>query len=210
MSVYVHDSGYHSRRAVAFVAIVVVHVFAIYAFATGLAKRAVQFVTAPLQTDIIQVEKPKDLPPPPPPVDLKERPPVQVVVPDINISVPVEAPPPITNVTTQPVITPPPPPKPVPVVPGVPIAAQFPATEDYYPDASKRANEEGRPVVHFCVGANNRISSADVATSSGFPRLDEAAVKLVKAAERVKAAQVSGKPVDSCKDVAVKFQLKSR
>jgi protein TonB len=204
MSVYIHDTGYHSRRAMAFVAIVVVHIFAIYAFATGLAKRAVQFVTAPLQTDIIQVEKPKDLPPPPPPVDLKERPPVQVVVPDINISVPVETPPPITTVTTQPVAAPRPPPAPV-------VDTKFsvtykPDVNEFYPDVSRRNGEEGRALVKVCVEASGKIANADLGTSSGFPRLDEAAVRVVKAM-RFKPPTQGGKPVDACTSVPIRFEL---
>src|SRR5579864_6371090 len=95
------DASYLSRRSVVFIVIVVVHVVAIWAFATGLARSGARYLQTILQTNIIQTEKPKDLPPPPPPVDLKVRPPVQVIAPDINISIPVEAPPPIQVVTTQ-------------------------------------------------------------------------------------------------------------
>src|ERR1700689_5868778 len=101
MSYYPTDSGHMSRRLVAFVAIIVVHAIVIWAFISGFANQGARYVQTILQTNIIQTEKPKDLPPPPPPVDLKERPPVQVIAPDINISVPVDAPPPIQTVTTQ-------------------------------------------------------------------------------------------------------------
>src|SRR5580692_12271843 len=105
---YPQETSIFSKRAIVFIAIVVFHVLVIYAFATGLAKSGQRYLSTILQTTMIQQEKPKDLPPPPPPVDLKEKPPVQVIAPDINISVPVEAPPPIAVVTTQ--TAPPPPP----------------------------------------------------------------------------------------------------
>ena len=85
MSYYPHDSGYLSRRGGALVAIIVLHLLVIWAFASGFANSGVRYVQTILQTTVIQTEKPKDLPPPPPPVDLKERPPVQVIAPDINL-----------------------------------------------------------------------------------------------------------------------------
>ena len=121
---YPQESNLFSKRAIVFVAIVILHVFIIYAFATGLAKSGQRYLATILQTTVIQQEKPKDLPPPPPPVDLKEKPPVQVIAPDINITVPVETPPPITNVTTKP--PPPAPPAPRAVVPGTPLSRTSP------------------------------------------------------------------------------------
>src|ERR1700732_1538082 len=115
------DVSYLSRRSVVFIVIVVVHIVAIWAFETGLARSGARYLQTILQTNIIQTEKPKDLPPPPPPVDLKVRPPVQMIAPDINITIPVEAPPPpITNVTTHPA-----PPPPRAIVPGTPVKPIF-------------------------------------------------------------------------------------
>ena len=124
MSYYPTDSGHLSRRFIAFLAIIVVHALVIWAFISGFANQGARYVQTILETNIIQTEKPKDLPPPPPPVDLKERPPVQVIAPEINITVPVEAPPPpITNVTTQPQAPPPP----RAIVPGTSVKVTFAA-----------------------------------------------------------------------------------
>src|ERR1700722_8921901 len=71
----VHNSSYVSRRLVAFVAILAVHALVIWAFISGFANQGARYVETILQTNMIQTEKPKELPPPPPPVDLKERPP---------------------------------------------------------------------------------------------------------------------------------------
>lgn len=205
MAYYPHDSNFLTRRGIAFLFIIVLHVLAIWAFASGFANNGVRYVETILQTDVIQTEKPKDLPPPPPPVDLKERPPVQVVAPDINITVPVDAPPPpIQVVTTQHVEAPPPPRA---IVPGTPVKPSFvPNVQDYYPDASRRAGEEGRATVKICVNATGKIDSAEIANSTGHPLLDEAALKVAKAF-RFKPATSEGKPVASCPSLPVKFEL---
>ena len=121
-------------------------------------------------------------------------PPVQVIAPDINITIPVEAPPPpITNVTTQAV--PPAPPAPRAIVPGTPVKPTFvPDVQDYYPEVSRRNAEEGRAVVKVCVN------------TTGHPLLDEAALKVAKAF-RFKPATSEGKPVASCPNLPVKFEL---
>jgi len=206
MSYYPQDNAHTSRRLVAFGAIILVHVLVIWGFVSGFANQGARYVQTILQTTVIQTEKPKDLPPPPPPVDLKERPPVQVIAPDINITVPVEAPPPpITNTTTQAV--PPPPPAPRAIVPGTPVKPTFvPDVQDYYPDISRRNGEEGRSVVKICVNTGGKIDSVEIATSSGHPALDEAALKYAKAM-RFKPATSEGKPVASCPNLPVKFEL---
>src|ERR1019366_6613098 len=123
---YPQDASFLSKRAIVFVAILVIHAVVIYAFASVLAKSGQRYLQTILQTNIIQTENPKDLPPPPPPVDLKERPPVQVIAPDINITIPVDTPPPpITNVTTKPT-PPPPPPRRAPTCPTRPHATKNP------------------------------------------------------------------------------------
>lgn len=202
-----HDSSYLSRRGVAFIVILILHALLIWALATGLAQNSVKYVQTILQTNIIQTEKPKDLPPPPPPVDLKERPPVQVIAPDINISVPVDTPPPIQQVTTQHVEAAPPPPR--AIVPGTPIKQINPVDiNSYYPDQSRRNNEEGKVGVKICVAPTGKTDSIEVANTSNFPLLDEAALKVAKAM-RFKPATSEGKPVASCSTLPIRFALKA-
>jgi protein TonB len=204
MSYYPQDSGYLTRRLYALVAIIAVHVLVIWAFISGFANEGARYVQTILETNIIQTEKPKDLPPPPPPVDLKERPPVQVIAPDINITIPVEAPPPpITNVTTRAE----PPPVVRAIVPGTPVKPTFvPDVQDYYPEVSRRNGEEGRAIVKVCVNVAGKIDSVEIATTTGHPMLDEAALKVAKAF-RFKPATSEGKPVASCPTLPVKFEL---
>ena len=201
---YLHDSGYNGRRTVVFFAIVAVHVLLIYAFATGLATKAVNLIAPPLDTTIIEEDKNLDEPPPPPPPDL-ERPPVVVVPPEISITISVDAPPPpITNVTTTP---PPRPVVPVPVVRTNMSRVSGPSTDDYYPAISRSAGEEGRPMVKVCLATNGRLESAEVAETSGYPRLDEAAVRVAKAS-RWKAPTEGGKAVGGCANLPIRFTLK--
>lgn len=210
MAYYPADASYLSRRGLVFAAIIVLHILAIWAFATGLADSGVRYVQTILQTSVIEPPKPKDLPPPPPPVDLKERPPVVVIAPVVNISVPVEAPP-IINTAPPTAITPPPKAAPpAPLVWAKDWASNVPNTDDYYPPASQRANEEGRPVVHFCISAAGKLTSVALAQTSNFDRLDQAAVALIKATSRFKAPTQGGKPQDACRDLAIKFELKAK
>jgi protein TonB len=192
-----------TKRGIIFLAIIVIHVLVIYAFASGLAKSGKRYLQTILQTNIINQEKVKELPPPPPPVDLKERPPIQVVAPEVSITIPVE-----TAPITVPKPAPPPPPAVVrPPPPGTPVQVTFrPDISNYYPEAARREGQEGRAIIKICVNQLGKIDSADVATSSGFPELDEAAIKVAKA-YRFKPATSEGKPVSSCPTLPVKFEL---
>jgi len=198
------SQGIFSKRAIVFLAILVFHGIIIYAFATGLTNGAKQILNTILQTNIIQTQKVQELPPPPPHVDLKVPPPMQVVAPEVEITIPVTPPP----VTAPPRVV-----KAAPVVihaPPAPIQSvrvtYAPDPQDYYPDASRRLNEEGRAMVHICVDTHGHVSSAEVAASSGHPMLDDAAIKLAKA-YRFKPATQAGKVVTQCTGLPIKFEL---
>src|ERR1700758_1868109 len=150
MTVYVHDSQFLTRRGAVLVVIISLHLFIAWALATGLARRAMEVIAPPIQTDIVQEVKTEKEPPPPPPPDF-QKPPVEVPPPDVQIQMPVEAP--ATTAITAVAATPH---APAPVVPSSnktpPRGKRFPDTEDYYPAASKRLGEEGVATVRMCVG----------------------------------------------------------
>lgn len=50
-----------------------------------------------------------------------------------------------------------------------------------YPDVSKRRGESGTAIVRFVVGLSGHIETAQVQKSSGYPRLDEAALAAIHA-----------------------------
>ena len=206
MAVYVHDSQFMTRRGIVLVAIIGLHVFIAWAIATGLARRALEVIAPPIQTDIVEEVKSEKEPPPPPPPEF-EKPPVEVPPPDVTIDMPVEAPP--TTAITAVAATPHPPAPPVHVGTHKPptVGKGFPNSEDYYPAASKRLNEEGSPTVHVCIAASGKLSAAPtIAQSSGSARLDEGALSLAKAGRYV-AGMDDGKPIDACFDFRIKFQM---
>jgi protein TonB len=208
MTVYVHDSQFFTRRGAVFLTIVALHVFIGWALATGLARRALEVIAPPIQTDIVEEVKTEKEPPPPPPPDF-EKPPVEVPPPDVQIQMPVEAP--ATTAITAVAATPHPPVQPHPSNRTAPkLGKNFPATEDYYPAASKRLSEEGSPVVKVCVGPDNRLTEPpSIQTSSGSARLDEGAVTLAKAGRYI-AGTEDGKPVAACFPFRITFKLTNK
>ena len=205
MATYVQQN--QPRRMAIFGFIVGLHVLIGYALVSGLARKVVEVVAPPLVTDIIEEIKPEDKPPPPPPPQI-ERPPVQVPPPDVTIDIPMETnTTAISNVTDKAV---PPAPPPRVVAAGSPARiGRMPSSEDYYPAASKRAEEQGAVTVKVCVDAKGKIiGSPTVVTSSGFARLDEGAVKLARAG-RYQAGTSGGEALpESCVSFRVKFEIK--
>jgi protein TonB len=208
MAAHLEDtSGFFTRRGIVVGAILALHVFIAWALATGLARKAIEVLAPPIQT-VIETETHKEAPPPPPPPPTFERPPVEIPPTDTIVEMPVAvATTAISNTTTQHVAAP------VVKAAGVKtapkIAKGFPATEDYYPAASKRLNEEGSPTVHACVAAKGGLSQPPtITTSSGSTRLDQGAIDLVKAGSRyLTPGTEDGKPVDMCFDFRIKFQM---
>ena len=168
-----------SRQATGIATVVVLHAGIIYALATGLGHQVVEIIKSPLETRIIdEVKKQPDTPPPPPKV--APPPPPFVPIPDFHVSspAPTNA---ITSVTTvkppEPVvIAAPPPPVVAPAVHKAPTAEPArPCAKPEYPPISKRLEESGVVALAFLVDVDGSVVESKVETSSGFPRLDEAA-----------------------------------
>ncbi len=209
MTAYVQDSTFLTRRGAVLLAIIGLHVFVIWALATGLARRAMELVAPPITADIVEDIKKQDLPPPPPPPEL-EHPPVEVPPPDVTIDMPVETTSTaIVDVTDKPVARPPPPKA---SIPGTPLGQGrgFPNSEDFYPSGARRLGQEGISTVAVCVGPDGKLSKEPtVEKSSGTASLDEAALKLVHAASgHFKPATVEGKPIEACGKLPIRFTLK--
>jgi periplasmic protein TonB len=205
MAVLEHDSQFMTRRGAVLVAIIGLHLFIAWALATGLARRAIEVLAPPIQTDIVQEEQKKVEPPPPPPPEF-QRPPVEVPPPDITVDLPVETAQTtaITNVTAKAVTA-------VAVARAVaktPPKGKFGPTEGYYPDSSRRLGEEGTATVRVCVGANGKQNgSPQLIASSGHDRLDQGAISYARDT-RFAPAMEDGKAVDGCVDFRVKFALR--
>jgi protein TonB len=76
---------------------------------------------------------------------------------------------------------------------------------DYPPDA-RRQRQEGVVVVNVEVEADGRAGDVNVSRSSGFPLLDDAAVRAVRR-WLFEPARAGGLPVASRVDVPVRFSL---
>ena len=209
MAALVHDSQFMTRRGAVLVVIIALHVFIGWALATGLARRAIEVLAPPIQTTIVEETKKEELPPPPPPPQF-ERPPVELPPPDVTINMPVETETTAIRVTNTPVVKAPPVAAPTRRTPAGVGGRGFPNTEDYYPDASRRLEEQGVVTMHACVDGSGKLTQEPtVAKSSGSARLDGGAVKLAKAASgKYTAATEDGKGVPGCVNFNVKFQLR--
>jgi protein TonB len=208
---YEEPSLFSGRRGAALIAVIVLHVVLVYGFYTGLAGKLAQKIIPPVE--IAQIDKPKDVDkPPPPPPKLEE---IKPFVPPPEF-VDIQAAPVQTNAITaitQTNVAPPPTQAAPPPRPGTPprMDPKHPLHigEDYYPDASKRANEEGRCIVTVTVAVDGRISNEAIATSSGFPRLDDACLKGVHGQHLLPATE-DGKPVEKTVQLPIVWKLTNK
>jgi len=174
------------RRIVGFGAVLLFHLLIVYALVTGLAKKVVDVVRAPIETKVIEEVK-KPPPPPevvvPPPPKLEAPPPPFIPPPEIQIANPPPQQPTITATTPTPppapvVITPAPPPvaptpappPPAPAVASVGVACPNVQTvlgDSGFPrEAQRQGLEQGSAVVEFTVTASGEIKNPRVVSAS--------------------------------------------
>jgi len=211
------DQGISKNRMVAFGLVALLHVFLGYAFVTGLALKAVKAIVNPLESVNVKEEAPPpDEPPPPPPKEVEIPP----FVPPPEVSIAQDAPAP--TITTQSTVAAPQPPRftpPAPPAPAAPAVRPTPATprgrgnvisEDDYPDASRRAEEQGVVRVSYVIDTEGKVSSCSVTQSSGSSRLDDATCKIIMRRFRFNPATRDGQPVAETKTQPVRWQLRDR
>jgi protein TonB len=169
--------------------VVLFHVAALWALQTGLLRRAVEIIVpAEILSEFIEPASPKASQPAPaplPPVKMAPPPEPQVV----------NEPPPAPN---APVLAATPVQTPLPSVAAATEAApattpsprvELPSSDAQYlqnpkpayPAISKRLGEQGKVVVHVLIGADGIAQKAEIRQSSGFERLDQAALRTVLA-----------------------------
>ena len=200
---------------------VVIHIFLGYALITGLALKIVKHIVEPIKSvNIKDTPPPPDEPPPPPP-KVEEIPPF---VPPPEVQVASDVPPPIHVQSVQA-----PPPQaytpPAPAAPPAPVAPPAPTgptqaataigssttvSEDDYPPASLRAEEQGRTVITVSINTQGRVDSCSVTTPSGFPKLDEKSCQIAQRRFRFKPALQNGTPVASTKVMPIRWQITSK
>jgi protein TonB len=204
------DSSFFTRRGLVFAVIIALHVGMFYLLNSGLSHQIIDVVLGPIETRMIE-DAPKNEEPPPPPPPKIETPPPFVPPPEIDISIAPDAPPTqaIQQTTT---VRPTAPPVAAPPAPSAPRTAprsdtRRPLTQPEYPPSSRRAGEAGTVILEVYVLENGRVGEAKVKQSSGFPRLDEAAVREVKRSWRLVPGTEGGKPVPMWGQFAVTFKL---
>ena len=203
------DGSFFTRRGLVFLFIVALHVGLFWGLNSGLSRSLVTAVLGPIETRIIEAPPETDDKPPPPPPKI-ETPPPFVPPPDIAIDIPADAPPAtaITQTTTDRTVAKPPPAPPKPVARTAPRSdPRRPLSQPDYPPASRRAGETGTVILDVYVLENGRVGEARIKQSSGYPRLDEAAVREVKRSWRLRPGTENGKPVPMWGQFAVTFKL---
>jgi periplasmic protein TonB len=210
----IDDPAKNSKRMAAFALVVIIHVLFVWVLASGLGKKVVEVVMGPVETRLIEELPDKEDEPPPPPPEI-ETPPPYVPPPEISIDIPMDSGPTtaISNVTSERPVAAPPPVAAKPVerqVVKTPPSTQGRGariTQPEYPPASRRAGEEGTVQLQVLVLESGRAGEVKVAKSSGFPKLDEAAINEVKRNWRFVPGKEDGKPVSMWHTFAVTFRL---
>jgi protein TonB len=208
MYTYEQPSLFSGTRGIALIAVIILHIFVGWAFYTGLAGKLIQKVIPPVE--IAQIDKPKEVDkPPPPPPKLEEIKPFVPPPEFVDIQAPQQQTTAITATTQVQHAAAPVAPAPVQHT-RTPIGQDpkhpLHIGEDYYPDASKRAGEEGRCIVTMTVAADGRITNEAIQQTSGFPRLDEACLKGVHG-QHMKPATEDGKPVETTVSLPIVWKL---
>ena len=180
------------RHLVGMTVVVLFHVLVVYALVTGLAKRVVEVIRAPIETKVIEEIK-KPPPPPevvlPPPPKMEAPPPPFIPPPEIVVQTPPPPQPTITATTPTPppapvVIAPAPPPvvaaAPAPAAPPAPVSAgvvcsnfQTVMGDVAYPREAQRAGiEKGEALIQFTLSPTGEIKNITVirATHNIFAR----------------------------------------
>ncbi len=186
-----------SRNTAIALAVVALHVGFIWALQSGLLMRAAEIVVpVELLSQIIEPPAPKAAPQPPaPPVPLEQpkKAIAKAPTPEPPLPMAIKDPTPAPNAPTGAIVpqtAPAPIAAPVATAPAAPPAqasVQLPSSDaDYlqnprppYPSISRRLNEQGKTTVRVLIGADGQPQRAEIAKSSGFSRLDDAALATV-------------------------------
>ena len=194
-----------SRNTVIASSVVLLHVLALWALQTGLLRRAVAvFVQVQVLSEIVEPPRPAITPPPPVPppptvtkqVVVKTKLPTPPPTPQLQaVANPDPAPNAPTAVTTPPAPLPPiaaptamvETPAAAPSAPPAPSKIELPSSDaEYlqnpkppYPPISKRLGEQGTVLLQILIGIDGKAQKGEIKKSSGFMRLDQAALNTV-------------------------------
>jgi protein TonB len=203
---FTHNEKSTGKNFTGITIVVLLHLLVAYGIVTGLGKRLVAKMVAPVETKIIEEVKPpppKELPPPPPPPEMKAPPPPFIPPVEVNV----QQPPPPQNVIANATSVKPAtnelqkaPPAPPAAAPGPAKSVHIPAVADFgtcakpeWPKSSLRNEETGTVTLSFLIGVDGHVADSKVVKSSGFRELDKAAVNGISKC-RFKPGMTDGKP----------------
>lgn len=220
-----------AQRHTAIAAIVLLHGVAAWGMMQAQAVRDSLVAAAPMFVDWLAPLAPEVAPPPPPtvPAPPQPAPPKPLVA---RVPQPDPAPPPSIApdepAPTEPVPDPAPPAPPAPTAPSAPSAPSAPPAppapppalippsaiqylvlpDIVYPSTSRRLGEQGLVVVAVLVDTEGVPQQAQVVQSSGFDRLDRAALAGVRRA-RFRPYTEDGRPMAGWARIPIPFELEN-
>ncbi len=200
---YAAEQRNPGKHVVGIIVVVLFHVIIGYALVNGLARKVVDVVRGPIETKIIkEVKPPPPEAPPPPPPKLQPPPPPFIPAPEVNIAQPAAVTNTISVTRTAPVAAPP---AAKPAARVAPVVKASSCREPEYPPSSARLGEAGRVVLLMLVGVDGHITDSKIQTSSGFPKLDEAARRALSLC-RFKPGTADGQPEPAWAPIAYVFK----
>lgn len=171
----------------------------VWALASGLAIKLTKYVPPVLQMKVIDTPQTQQKPVPPP-------------TPQVERVLPTEqTPEPVIQIAPDPsaqTIQVQPQQQPAQAVDASALGLTNTHTTPPYPPMARRLGQQGTVILSITVAADGSVSAAQIATSSGIPELDQAALEWVKGHWRYKPAMQGGVAVPSTTQAAVKFDLK--
>ena len=196
--------------------VILMHLLLAWAIVSGLARKVVDVIKAPIETKIIEEVKPPPPPPPeslPPPPKTAPPPPSFIPPPEVQVAPPPTPQPTITTTTVAPPPAPPvrieaappsvvaaPAAPPAPPAPPVRVAPKLDfnvCEKPSYPRNARRSSAEGDTVISYTMDTSGAISDAKIERPSGMTRehreLDRAALEAVLACKGVPGS-LGGKP----------------
>jgi protein TonB len=199
-------------RIIAIILVVLIHLALGYALITGLAYSAFEQVVERVTAVDVTEE------PPPPPEELPPPPPINVSRAPPPIQVQTQLPPPAPPARIIPPAAPPAPPPAPPPPPPPPSQARAASPDgqsrwaariqENYPSRAIRDEVEGRVGVNVSIGANGRVASCSVSSSSGSSILDQAACDGMERYARFNPAlDDAGNPTTGSYSTTIVYQL---
>ncbi len=201
---YPQQSMWSGRRLVALLVAIAVNLGMILAISNGLNFEFVKPEYQSLEAVVVEEQKPQDeIVVEMPEVKVTDPMPLVLDMPPPEVDIQIEAPPPPIAAAAVPqpptAITPP---------PATQLQADSALTPPVYPAASIRAEEQGTVTLLIYVLPDGKVGDVKVAKSSGYPRLDQAAIQAARSGWRFKAATQGGGAVAAWGRYAVTFDLR--